>query len=147
MGLLSGPVFAQENEKWHVNYVLAKDAIAKGNYSTAIQHLTWAIAKEGRPARSTRYVGVQRGEYLPYYYLGLAYFKLGEGAAVKAAADSAATAKPAAAGTAPPSARTAPHAAIAAPAAAAKAPPKRSVVPVQTRKPKADAHDSDFEEF
>jgi len=78
MGLLSGPVFAQENEKWHVNYVLAKDAIAKGNYSTAIQHLTWAIAKEGRPARSTRYVGVQRGEYLPYYYLGLAYFKLGE---------------------------------------------------------------------
>lgn len=69
--------FAQQDRKWYLNYVDGKDLIKKGDYARAIQMLEYAIAQKGKPEKSTKFYGVMRDSYIPYYWLGVAYYRMG----------------------------------------------------------------------
>jgi tetratricopeptide (TPR) repeat protein len=71
---------AQEDpktRKWYLNYIDGMELIKKGDYDQAIQLLEYAIAQKGKPEKSTKFYGVMRGSYIPYYWLGVAYYQQG----------------------------------------------------------------------
>lgn len=73
---LSSPILAD----YAGDYGKALDAIEKGRWAEAQGHLRDAIAKKPKPPRSgrVRLYGMRMVSYIPYYYLGLASFELGD---------------------------------------------------------------------
>ena len=70
-------VSAQQDRKWYLNYIDGMELIKKGDYAQAIQMLEYAIAQKGKPEKSTKFYGVMRGSYIPYYWLGVSYYRMG----------------------------------------------------------------------
>lgn len=75
--LLAALAIAQQDRKWYLNYIDGMELIKKGDYAQAIQMLEYAIAQKGKPEKSTKFYGVMRGSYIPYYWLGVAYYRMG----------------------------------------------------------------------
>lgn len=66
------------DRKWYLEYLDGLEMIKQGKYEKAKEYFLEAINLRSRPAANTRYTGVQRGPYIPYYYLGLACYHLGQ---------------------------------------------------------------------
>jgi tetratricopeptide (TPR) repeat protein len=64
-------------DTWFNNYENAKKAIEKGNWNQAVEYLREALAGKDNPALKAKTYGLRFIEYLPYYYLGLSYYRLG----------------------------------------------------------------------
>jgi tetratricopeptide (TPR) repeat protein len=55
-----------------------KTAFDDGDYSTAISQMNMAISENPEPAERVKLYGMVYIEYLPYFYLGQAYFKMND---------------------------------------------------------------------
>jgi tetratricopeptide (TPR) repeat protein len=62
---------------WYVNYETGLAYIESGDWLKAIENLKLALAAKGLPSRYARTYGMWFVTYVPYYYLGLAYFNQG----------------------------------------------------------------------
>ncbi len=62
---------------WYVNYETGLAYIESGDWLKAIENLKLALAAKGIPSRYARTYGMWFVTYIPYYYLGLAYFNQG----------------------------------------------------------------------
>lgn len=69
---------AQLDRKWYLNYLDGVEQIKNGNYQKGIDFLEIAIAQKGKPDPNTKFYGVMRGSYIPYFYLGVAYHHMGQ---------------------------------------------------------------------
>lgn len=69
--------WGQRDQKWYLNYIKGRDFVADRKYEAAIEYLEYAIAQKGKSEHSTKFYGVMRDSYIPYYFLGVAYFNLG----------------------------------------------------------------------
>lgn len=65
-------------DTWYNNYEKALKAIEKNNWSAAIQYLHAALQEKDTPKLNAKTVGLRFVDYLPYYYLGLAYYRSGQ---------------------------------------------------------------------
>ena len=63
-------------DTWFNNYENAKKAVEKGEWNQAVEYLRAALAEKDKPALKAKTYGLRFVEYLPYYYLGLAYYRL-----------------------------------------------------------------------
>lgn len=78
LGLALTPAFPQLDRKWYLFYDEGIQAIENGHYETAVEKLDLAIGQKSKPSANARFYGDLSGPYLPHFYLGLAYFKLGK---------------------------------------------------------------------
>jgi tetratricopeptide (TPR) repeat protein len=62
---------------WYVNYETALAYIESGDWLKAIDNLKLALAANGIPRRYARTYGMWFVTYIPYYYLGVAYYNQG----------------------------------------------------------------------
>lgn len=62
---------------WYVNYETGLAYIESGDWLKAIENIKLALAAKGIPTRYARTYGMWFVTYIPYYYLGLAYFNQG----------------------------------------------------------------------
>src|SRR3954468_8685803 len=69
-------VGAQTNG-WYTPYVKGLKAFDAARYEEAVRLLERAVVEDPRAARNKYIEGVFRTDYLPYYYLAIAYSKLG----------------------------------------------------------------------
>ncbi len=69
--LLPGIIAA---DTWYNNYNSALDDIDDGNWSAAIEKLQLAISEKPGPKLKTKTTGLRFIDYIPYYYLGIAYY-------------------------------------------------------------------------
>lgn len=74
MGL---PVSAQSN-RWYDPYRRGLSAFESGNFEEAVTQLERAVAADPRASANKFVEGVFRSDYFPYYYLGVAYLRLGQ---------------------------------------------------------------------
>jgi tetratricopeptide (TPR) repeat protein len=63
---------------WFVSYEKALQAQEKGDWQTSIRLLKEAIAEKGTPRLKAKTYGLRFVNYLPYYHLGLAYYRLND---------------------------------------------------------------------
>jgi uncharacterized protein len=73
----AGLADAQSNA-WYNPYVKGVKAVESARYAEAVTLLERAVAEDPRAARSKYIEGVFRTDYVPYFYLALAYTKLGD---------------------------------------------------------------------
>src|SRR5438128_28239 len=73
----AGLANAQSNA-WYNPYVKGVKAVESARYAEAVTLLERAVAEDPRAARSKYIEGVFRTDYVPYFYLALAYTKLGD---------------------------------------------------------------------
>lgn len=78
LGLAVTTAFPQLDRKWYLLYDEGLKAIEDGEYEKAIEKLDLAIGQKSKPSANARFYGDLSGPYLPHFYLGLAYFKLGK---------------------------------------------------------------------
>ncbi len=78
LGAMSALGQAQLDRKWYLNYLDGVEQIKNGNYQKGIDFLEIAIAQKGKPDPNTKFYGVMRGSYIPYFYLGVAYHNMGQ---------------------------------------------------------------------
>jgi len=62
---------------WYVNYETGLAYIESGDWLNAIENLKLALASNGIPRRYARTYGMWFITYIPYYYLGVAYYNQG----------------------------------------------------------------------
>lgn len=62
---------------WYVNYETGLAYIESGDWLNAIDNLKLALGSNGIPRRYARTYGMWFITYIPYYYLGLAYYNQG----------------------------------------------------------------------
>jgi tetratricopeptide (TPR) repeat protein len=62
---------------WYVNYESALAYIESGDWLNAIENLKLALSANGVPRRYARTYGMWFIAYIPYYYLGVAYYNQG----------------------------------------------------------------------
>jgi tetratricopeptide (TPR) repeat protein len=62
---------------WYVNYETGLAYIESGDWLNAIENLKLALGANGIPRRYARTYGMWFITYIPYYYLGLAYYNQG----------------------------------------------------------------------
>jgi tetratricopeptide (TPR) repeat protein len=62
---------------WYVNYESGLAYIESGDWLNAIENLKLALAANGIPRRYARTYGMWFITYIPYYYLGVAYYNQG----------------------------------------------------------------------
>ncbi len=62
---------------WYVNYETGLAYIESGDWVNAIENLKAALAANGIPRRYARTYGMWFITYIPYYYLGVAYYNQG----------------------------------------------------------------------
>lgn len=62
---------------WYVNYETGLAYIESGDWLKAIESLRLSLAAKGIPSRYARTYGMWFVTYIPYYYLGVAYFNQG----------------------------------------------------------------------
>jgi len=72
---LNGLIFA---EKWYNNYENALKSVEDQNWSEAIRYLQEALSDRPEPSFEAKTTGLRFIKYMPYYYLGLAYYKQGK---------------------------------------------------------------------
>ena len=61
---------------WYQAYEVGVEAFRRGDLSSAIAHLELAKARGPTPGRSVRFYGKEVREFIPDYFLGLAFFNL-----------------------------------------------------------------------
>jgi uncharacterized protein YggE len=66
-----------QNNAWYNPYVKGVKAVESARYAEAVTLLERAVAEDPRAARNKYIEGVFRTDYVPYFYLALAYTKLG----------------------------------------------------------------------
>src|SRR5438093_784919 len=66
-----------QNNAWYNPYVKGVRAVESARYAEAVTLLERAVAEDPRAARNKYIEGVFRTDYVPYFYLALAYTKLG----------------------------------------------------------------------
>lgn len=76
-------------DTWHANYENAMKAVRKKQWREAIPYLELAIAERAEPKLKKRTVGMRFIDYLPYFHLGLAYYKAGRWEKAKTAFEEA----------------------------------------------------------
>src|SRR5439155_25212066 len=67
-----------QNNAWYNPYVKGVRAVESARYAEAVTLLERAVAEDPRAARCKYIEGVFRTDYVPYFYLALAYTKLGD---------------------------------------------------------------------
>src|SRR5689334_24823792 len=67
---------AQTNQ-WVVPYEKGLQAFDAARYAEAVEYLERAVSADPRASRHKYVEGVFRADYLPYFYLAIAYTKLG----------------------------------------------------------------------
>lgn len=65
-------------EEWYDHYRNAKEAMAASDWRAAEKELHEALRKRNRPGLNVEEYGLKFVDYLPHYWLGVAYFNLGE---------------------------------------------------------------------
>lgn len=63
-------------DRWYRDYEKAMQAVKSNDWQQAVRLLQESLKKRDRPRQQARTVGLEFIDYFPYYYLGLAYFKL-----------------------------------------------------------------------
>jgi len=77
--LLAGAAEARaQSNAWYNPYVNGVRAVESARYSEAVTLLERAVAEDPRAARNKYIEGVFRTDYVPYFYLALAYMRLGQ---------------------------------------------------------------------
>src|SRR5919204_490337 len=66
-----------QNGAWYNPYVKGVKAVENARYAEAVALLERAVAADPRAARNKYIEGVFRTDYIPYFYLAIAYSKLG----------------------------------------------------------------------
>jgi len=61
-------------DTWYNNYENGKDAVEKKNWSEAVQYFRAALEEKDEPRLKSKTYGLRFVDYLPYYYLGKAYY-------------------------------------------------------------------------
>lgn len=61
-------------DTWYNNYENGKAAVEKKNWSEAIEYLRVALDDKNEPRLNAKTYGLRFVDYLPYYYLGKAYY-------------------------------------------------------------------------
>jgi len=74
---MAGAARAQ-NSAWYNPYVKGVRAVESARYAEAVTLLERAVAKDPRAARNKYIEGVFRTDYVPYFYLAIAYTRLGQ---------------------------------------------------------------------
>ncbi len=64
-------------EEWYIHYDRAMTAFQNKDWKLVIDELQACIEKEKEPRLKKRTTGIAFKEYLPYYYMGVAYYNLG----------------------------------------------------------------------
>lgn len=72
---MSGGLFA---DKWYNNYERALKAVDSQNWTEAVSYLREALNDKPTPNPEAKTTGLRFIKYVPYYYLGLSYYKLGK---------------------------------------------------------------------
>ena len=70
-------------EKWYNLYETGLADIKDGNWNSAIENIKKALEEKPVPKLNSRTVAVRFIDYLPYYHLGLAHYKMGNYAEAK----------------------------------------------------------------
>lgn len=70
-------VFAQAQE-WHEHYRNAQEAIAASDWKRAEREFRQALTQRKQSGLNVETSGLRFVDYLPYYWLGVAYFNLGD---------------------------------------------------------------------
>ena len=73
----AAPAAAAGGLPWYVNYETGLAYIESGDWLNAIENLKLALGANGIPRRYARTYGMWFITYIPYYYLGVAYFNQG----------------------------------------------------------------------
>lgn len=63
--------------EWYVEYDRAREAARKSDWPVVIATINQALKEKNTPQSDAKTYGVNFVDYYPYYYLGLAYYKLG----------------------------------------------------------------------
>lgn len=74
---LTAQAAAAQANGWYTPYVKGLKALDAAKYADAAMLLERAVSEDPRSARNKYIEGVFRTDYLPYYYLAVAYSKLG----------------------------------------------------------------------
>ena len=61
-------------DTWYNNYKNGTDAVKKKNWGEAVRYLRAALDDKNEPRLKSKTYGLRFVDYLPYYYLGKAYF-------------------------------------------------------------------------
>lgn len=61
-------------DTWYNNYKRGKDAVEKKNWGKAVRYLRAALEDKNEPRLKAKTYGLRFEDYLPYYYLGTAYY-------------------------------------------------------------------------
>lgn len=72
---INGGLFA---DKWYNNYERALKAVDSQNWAEAVSYLQEALNDKPTPNPEAKTTGLRFIKYIPYYYLGLSYYKLGK---------------------------------------------------------------------
>jgi hypothetical protein len=72
------------SKPWWEEYDDAMRAVDRANWTAALQHLEEAVRRNSKSSARARTYGMRFIEYFPYYYLGLAHYKLATGRATAA---------------------------------------------------------------
>src|SRR5262249_46037361 len=66
-----------QGNAWYNPYIRGVKAVESARYAEAVALLERAVAEDPRAARNKYIEGVFRTDYVPYFYLALAYTRLG----------------------------------------------------------------------
>jgi len=73
--LLSGGLLA---DKWYRIYDQSLAAVKRGDWQQVITLINESLTKKDKPKVQARTVGMEFIDYFPFYYLGMAYYRLGQ---------------------------------------------------------------------
>lgn len=74
--LLAAP--ARSQEQWYTYYTNAQEAIAASDWSRAVQELEKALQRKPAPQFEAETYALQLVNYVPFYWLGVAYYNQGD---------------------------------------------------------------------
>jgi tetratricopeptide (TPR) repeat protein len=78
IGVALGAVLSAQGGRWQQPYDAGRRAIEAKRFEEAVKQLERAIAIDPRQEANKQVEGVFRADYFPYYYLGIAYFEMGQ---------------------------------------------------------------------
>ncbi len=72
------PVAIHAQSTWYSCYESALEDITAGRWEQSVENLQQALKLKAAPEHNARTYGVWRSDYFPYYYMGLAFFNMGD---------------------------------------------------------------------
>ncbi len=72
------PMVVLAQNAWYSAYESALEDISAGRWEQSVESLNQALELKPEPELNARTYGVWRSDYFPYYYLGLAWFNMGD---------------------------------------------------------------------